>query len=100
MYSLQNTSTKFTNGATSAPRRHLRAKHLRVWLVSCIALKLKDWEEKTLELQGIPQSESDSEATKAMLATVQPAWTMKGFMDRLVKWIVVDDQVRTRSSLV
>jgi len=100
MYSLQNKSTKFTNGATTAPHWHLHAKHLQVWLVSCISLKLKDWEEKTLELQGIPQSKSDSEATKAMLATVQPAWTIKGFMDRLVKWIVVDDQMRTHSNLV
>jgi hypothetical protein len=72
--------------------RHLRHEHLKEWLVSCVLLKLKDWEEKALELQGLSHSTDDSEVTTAMLSTIQPAWTIKEFTDRLVKWIVVDNQ--------
>jgi hypothetical protein len=65
---------------------------LKEWLVSCVSLKLKDWEEKALELQGLYHSTDNSEVTMAMLSTIQPAWTIKGFTNQLVKWIVVDDQ--------
>jgi len=74
-------------------RRHLRGEHAREWLVSCVSLKLKGWEDKAAELQKLPPQEGDSDSTRSVLAGIQPAWSLKGFLELLVKWIVVDDQV-------
>jgi hypothetical protein len=91
--SLKNKSRPFTNGTTSSMRRHLRNEHNREWLVTCVSLKLKGWEDKAAELKELSPQTGDSELTKSVLAAIQPAWTLKGFLDLLIKWIVVDDQV-------
>jgi hypothetical protein len=92
--SLKKESRSFTNGTTTSMRRHLRNAHKREWLVTCISLKLKGWEDKAAELQNLSPQTGDSELTRSVLAAIQPAWTLKGFLDLLIKWIVVDDQVR------
>ena len=96
--SLRNELRTFTNGATTAMRRHLRSVHMREWLVSCVSLKLKGWEDKAAELQKLPSQAGDSDSTRSVLAAIQPVWSLKGFLDLLVKWIVVDDQVRLNFS--
>jgi hypothetical protein len=55
-------------------------------------IKLKGWEEKAKELRHLPQKEDNSDATKAVFAAIQPVWTLKGFLDLLFKWIVIDNQ--------
>jgi hypothetical protein len=92
-FSLRNKSRRFTNGVTTAMRRHLRSEHMREWLVSCVSLKLKGWEEKAAELRKLPAQAEDSDLTRSVLTAIQPAWSLKGFLDLLIKWIVVDDQV-------
>jgi hypothetical protein len=66
-------------------RRHFEAQHEKTWKVACIALKLKNWERYA--------EEATPEGRSAKRGTTREEWSLDGFLDRLVKWMVVDDQV-------
>jgi hypothetical protein len=74
------------DGVVSNIRKHLRSHHNKEWKLSCIALKLPNWEAYAVEMEG-----SDG----VVLPVDKDEWTLDGFLERLIKWIVVDDQVKS-----
>ncbi|KAG8821310.1 hypothetical protein FRC17_009861 [Serendipita sp. 399] len=71
-------------GITSPIRRHFEAQHEKEWKVTCISLKLKHWERYAEE--ATPKGQA------ARRAGQREEWSLEGFLDRLIKWMVVDDQ--------
>jgi hypothetical protein len=75
-------------GKTSTICRHFDAHHKKAWQLSCITFKLKNWEA---------YMEATSEQTKDSSQLARPYkpsdWSMEGFLNRLVRFIVADDQV-------
>lgn len=67
------------DGMTSCYRRHLKENHLDDWVAECIAKQLKNSEKL---------KETQTEAERV-------PFTQEMFKHLLMKWIAVDDQVRT-----
>lgn len=74
---------KNSDGVTSPVRRHFELLHEKKWKMICISFKLKNWERYAEE--ATPEG-------KAAKRAVQQEWSLEGFLDRLVKWMVVEDQ--------
>lgn len=67
-------------------RQHLRHIHQSAWEEIVKIKKLKNWDKiVTLEEAKVSSSE--------LVDRVQEPFTLEGFYERLVRWIVVDDQV-------
>jgi hypothetical protein len=76
---------KNVEGQNKAIRTHLH-KHGKHWLDIVVSKKLKGW--KTIRLRS---KNSTSEEHP------REPFTLEGFLDRLVRWVTVDDQVRAYS---
>ncbi|CAG7851001.1 SubName: Full=Uncharacterized protein {ECO:0000313/EMBL:CCA75502.1} [Serendipita indica DSM 11827] len=72
------------DGTTSPIRRHFKEEHEKEWKVICIALKLKNWERYAEELTP--------EGRAARQAMVKAQWSLDGFLERLTRSIVSNDQ--------
>jgi len=66
--------------------------HSKEWKVSCISLKLPNWNKYATEIGAGSENVSTEAESKG-------EWTLEGFLERLIKWIVVDDQVSGFSNL-
>ena len=77
------------NGLTDTIRDHLRNDHSLVWRDTCVKMKLKGWETHGLERS---QSELGEVGYKP------EEFSITGVLDRLVRWVVTDDQVRSKST--
>ncbi|KAF5332789.1 hypothetical protein D9611_005171 [Ephemerocybe angulata] len=73
---------KNTNGQNKAIRRHLRKSHGRNWINAVIARKLKGW--RTIRMK---EHVTDTSTTR-----VREPFTLEGFLERLIRWLAVDDQ--------
>lgn len=69
------------DGMTATIRAHLKKYHQKEWESAVVGQQLKAWEE----CAGM--------AGPAPTRQHREPFTLKGFHHRLVKWIVVDDQV-------
>lgn len=70
---------------TSTIESHLK-KHGALWRLSVHQLRLKGWQTILLPEDHAPKvGEPKYE---------QPSFTIRGFYERLARWIAVDDQVR------
>ena len=66
---------------------HMKKHHFVEWMATVLCEKLKDWEKigKSSTLAG-PSAGSNQP---------QEPFTMEGFLEWLLHWVVVDDQVIT-----
>jgi hypothetical protein len=73
------------NGMANTIRVHLSSKHRDEWRKIVVMEKLKGW-AKLLHGNGDNKSYCGG-------ATQELPFTHEGFLERLVRWIAVDDQV-------
>ena len=78
---------KNSDGMNNTLRTHLRTHHFDIWSRICKAEHLKATTADTVTARRLP---SDSCAE----------FTMNGFIERLIRWIVADDQVSRRPSMI
>lgn len=78
---------KNSDGMTTTIRAHLQKFHQKEWQDVVVGKQLKAWEEQASMTGPAPTRQH------------REPFTLRGFHDRLVRWIVVDDQVRETSSL-
>lgn len=83
MFSFPQTWTVWKNGPGSCSniRRHLKAKHFKLWSDIVISQKLKGWQEVQRDVTS-----RDKERPRE-------TFSLDGFYERLIKWVTVDDQV-------
>jgi len=77
------TAWKCCEGQTTNIRTHLRENHWKVYREVVVKEKLKYWDE-IAQMTGPTALSAPKEC--------EP-FTLEGFFERLVKWVVVDDQV-------
>ena len=77
------------NGMTTTIRDHFQNHHYEEWCQSVIENKLKGWEE----LASKPPAGSDATAHTGTLEPGLEPFTLNGLRQRIVQWIVGDDQV-------
>jgi hypothetical protein len=70
----------------------MHSYHNKEWKLSCISLKLPNWEKYSTEIEAGTKNVSTEVESKG-------EWSLEGFLERLIKWIVVDDQVSDFSNL-
>lgn len=88
--SIAGKATVYSNadGKTSTMRRHFKKHHKKTWRVSCISFKLKNWE--TYIEEGTKSTADPEHLTRRY---THSDWSLEGFLDRLVRFLVADDQV-------
>lgn len=65
---------------------HLQSRHGKLWQNIVVAEKLKNWEKVKILLASVSERDAASNGAKA-------PFSLEGFLERLVRWIVVDNQV-------
>lgn len=77
---------KNAEGMTDTIRKHMIKEHSPVWCEFVLLNHLKGWETVNLPKAGTAEKSYDT-----------GEFTLTGFYERLVRWIVADDQVSPSS---